>query len=187
MGGGGPAHHAGRDDVGHGTIETAVEATKIGAFDFLEKPVGLQKLLGTVSRALKAEATREPRRISLAPLGGSNAVRDVERQLEALVAVRKPVLILGEAGVGHEIAAAAPSGGLRLLLTRTTAVLAFSTPCLTVAGLLLPSSGARLPAGPATAACPPASTSAPRARRPPAAPSSSRCPPSPTASGSTGR
>ena len=38
---------------GHGTIETAVEATKIGAFDFLEKPVGLQKLLGTVARALK--------------------------------------------------------------------------------------------------------------------------------------
>ena len=41
---------------GHGTIETAVEATKIGAFDFLEKPVGLQKLLATVARALKAAA-----------------------------------------------------------------------------------------------------------------------------------
>src|SRR5213080_3610441 len=41
---------------GHGTIETAVEATKIGAFDFLEKPVGLQKLLSTVSRALKTAA-----------------------------------------------------------------------------------------------------------------------------------
>jgi len=39
---------------GHGTIETAVEATKIGAFDFLEKPIGLQKLLSTVTRALKA-------------------------------------------------------------------------------------------------------------------------------------
>ena len=47
---------------GHGTIETAVEATKIGAFDFLEKPVGLQKLLGTVSRALKTASAREPRR-----------------------------------------------------------------------------------------------------------------------------
>ena len=43
---------------GHGTIETAVEATKIGAFDFLEKPVGLQKLLGTVSRALKAASAQ---------------------------------------------------------------------------------------------------------------------------------
>src|ERR671923_1145465 len=38
---------------GHGTIETAVEATKIGAFDFLEKPVGLQKLLSAVTRALQ--------------------------------------------------------------------------------------------------------------------------------------
>jgi DNA-binding NtrC family response regulator len=38
---------------GHGTIETAVEATRIGAFDFLEKPVALQRLLATVGRALK--------------------------------------------------------------------------------------------------------------------------------------
>src|ERR1700740_3508103 len=58
---------------GHGTIETAVEATKIGAFDFLEKPVGLQKLLGTVSRALKTASAREPRRVSLGALGTSVA------------------------------------------------------------------------------------------------------------------
>ncbi|MGW3667684.1 zf-HC2 domain-containing protein [Streptomyces sp. NPDC005141] len=51
----------------------------------------------------------------------------------------------------HEIAASAPSGGLRLLLTRTAAVLAVSLPLLTVAGLLLPSSGPHLPTGPATA------------------------------------
>src|SRR3954452_21002734 len=38
---------------GHGTIDTAVEATKHGAYDFLEKPIALQKLLATVSRALK--------------------------------------------------------------------------------------------------------------------------------------
>ena len=54
---------------GHGTIETAVEATRIGAFDFLEKPVGLQKLLATVTRALKTGAGQGPRRISLAALG----------------------------------------------------------------------------------------------------------------------
>jgi two-component system, NtrC family, nitrogen regulation response regulator NtrX len=89
---------------GHGTIETAVEATKIGAFDFLEKPVGLQKLLGTVSRALKTAMAREPRRVSLATLGTSAAVRDVERQLEQLLAARKPILILGESGTGHDIA-----------------------------------------------------------------------------------
>jgi len=37
---------------GHGTIETAVEATRIGAVDFLEKPIALQKLLGTIAKAL---------------------------------------------------------------------------------------------------------------------------------------
>ena len=90
---------------GHGTIETAVEATKIGAFDFLEKPVGLQKLLGTVSRALKAASAREPQRVSLAELGTGAAVREVERQLEQLLAARKPILILGEPGTGHDTTA----------------------------------------------------------------------------------
>src|SRR6478672_4001909 len=67
---------------GHGTIETAVEATKIGAFDFLEKPIGLSKLLGTITRALKSAAAKEPHRISLAPLGSGAAIREAERALE---------------------------------------------------------------------------------------------------------
>ncbi|MEO5701725.1 MAG: sigma-54 dependent transcriptional regulator [Casimicrobiaceae bacterium] len=92
---------------GHGTIETAVEATKIGAFDFLEKPIGLQKLLGTVTRALKLAMNKEPRRVSLAALGASATVRDVERQLEVLLAGKKPVLMLGESGTGHDVAATA--------------------------------------------------------------------------------
>jgi DNA-binding NtrC family response regulator len=92
---------------GHGTIETAVEATKIGAFDFLEKPIGLQKLLGTVARALKVALAREPRRVSLAAIGTSAVMRDVERQMEQLLAARKPLLILGEPGTGHEAAARA--------------------------------------------------------------------------------
>jgi DNA-binding NtrC family response regulator len=92
---------------GHGTIETAVEATKIGAYDFLEKPVGLQKLLGTVARALKTVVAREPRRVSLAALGTSAAVREVERSLERVLAARKAVLILGEPGTGQDIAARA--------------------------------------------------------------------------------
>src|SRR5512142_2891294 len=83
---------------GHGTIETAVEATKIGAFDFLEKPVGLQKLLGTVARELKTVHAKEPRRVSLAALGGSAAVHDVERQLEQMLAAHRPILLLGEPG-----------------------------------------------------------------------------------------
>jgi DNA-binding NtrC family response regulator len=43
---------------GHGTIETAVEATRIGAVDFLEKPIALQKLLGTIATAIKEGAPR---------------------------------------------------------------------------------------------------------------------------------
>jgi len=92
---------------GHGTIETAVDATKIGAFDFLEKPIGLQKLLSTIARALKSAAAQEPRRISLAALGAGAAIRETERALEALLAARRPVLIMGEPGTGHEIAARA--------------------------------------------------------------------------------
>lgn len=92
---------------GHGTIETAVEATKVGAFDFLEKPVGLQKLLSTVQRALKIASAKEPQRVSLAAVGTGTAVREAERQLEQLLAARKPVLVLGEPGTGHAIAARA--------------------------------------------------------------------------------
>ncbi len=45
---------------GHGTIETAVEATRIGAVDFLEKPISMQKLLGTVAKAIKEGAPHLP-------------------------------------------------------------------------------------------------------------------------------
>lgn len=45
---------------GHGTIETAVDATRIGAVDFLEKPISMQKLLGTVAKAIKEGAARPP-------------------------------------------------------------------------------------------------------------------------------
>jgi DNA-binding NtrC family response regulator len=92
---------------GHGTIETAVEATKIGAFDFLEKPIGLNKLLSTIARAFKTAAAREPRRVSLAALGSSAPVREAERALEELASSRKAMLIVGEPGTGHDIAARA--------------------------------------------------------------------------------
>ena len=92
---------------GHGTIETAVEATKIGAFDFLEKPIGLNKLLTTIARAFKTAASREPRRVSLAALGASPAIHEVERALEEFLAARRGILILGEPGTGHDVAARA--------------------------------------------------------------------------------
>ena len=92
---------------GHGTIETAVDATKIGAFDFLEKPIGLAKLLATIARAFKVAATQEPRHVSLAALGAGNAVRETERALDQLVAARRAMLIVGEPGTGHDIVARA--------------------------------------------------------------------------------
>jgi DNA-binding NtrC family response regulator len=59
---------------GHGTIDTAVEATRIGAFDFLEKPIALQKLLKTVEAALK-HAEQPPRAdMNLLHLGKSAAI-----------------------------------------------------------------------------------------------------------------
>lgn len=90
---------------GHATVDAAVRATRLGAFDFLEKPVGLQKLLSTIARALKSAAVQEPRRVSLAALGASTAIRDTERGLEHLLAGRRPILVLGESGTGHDIAA----------------------------------------------------------------------------------
>jgi len=92
---------------GHGTIETAVEATKIGAVDFLEKPVGLQKLLATVTRALKTGTAQGPRRVSLSTLGTSTPVIEAERAIEQLLRATRPILLVGEPGTGHEAAARA--------------------------------------------------------------------------------
>lgn len=49
---------------GHGTIETAVEATRIGAVDFLEKPIAMQKLLSTIAKALKDDEPKPPQQSS---------------------------------------------------------------------------------------------------------------------------
>jgi two-component system nitrogen regulation response regulator NtrX len=94
---------------GHGTIETAVEATRLGAYDFIEKPVTLAKLLITLERALEAQRLRADnqalrRQLSpvLAPLGGSPAMQRLRGQLERLSSVDAPVLLLGEAGTGKE-------------------------------------------------------------------------------------
>jgi DNA-binding NtrC family response regulator len=92
---------------GHATIETAIGATRIGAFDFLEKPIGLQKLLSTIKRALKAAAARTPRHISLARLGTSEPIKALENTLNRLASTRKSLLILGEPGAGHDIVALA--------------------------------------------------------------------------------
>jgi DNA-binding NtrC family response regulator len=92
---------------GHGTVETAVEATRLGAFDFIEKPVSLAKLLRTVERAL--ESSRAPGRTSrqivpetLMPIGRSRLIQALREQSERVAAHTTPVLITGESGTGRE-------------------------------------------------------------------------------------
>jgi DNA-binding NtrC family response regulator len=87
---------------GHGTIDTAVEATKIGAYDFLEKPIALQKLLHTVAKALKrGEGIAKPRE-GLAALGRGRVVAELKSRLDKVATTRSPVLLVGEAGCGFE-------------------------------------------------------------------------------------
>lgn len=97
---------------GHGTVETAVEATRLGAFDFIEKPVSLAKLLLTVKNALEAgrlkrenEQLRQQRPAVVDPVGRSPAVQELRRCLERIAGVDSNVLIVGEPGVGKERAA----------------------------------------------------------------------------------
>src|SRR4249920_2093842 len=69
---------------GHGTIDTAVEATRIGAFGFLEKPIALQKLLTTVKRALRAPEAPLTAGLALANLGRSAVIADLRKRLAQL-------------------------------------------------------------------------------------------------------
>ena len=90
---------------GHASIDTAVEATRIGAFDFLEKPIALQKLLTTVQRALKYGDMQANTSLNLDKLGKSVPVQELKRQLERVSKVKSPVLLTGEPGVGFELVA----------------------------------------------------------------------------------
>lgn len=97
---------------GHGTVETAVEATRLGAVDFVEKPLSLAKLLRTVRKALDAsshtqhaEAQRRLQPESLAPTGRSDAMRLLRDQAAAVAARPEAVLIVGEPGSGRSVLA----------------------------------------------------------------------------------
>jgi DNA-binding NtrC family response regulator len=88
---------------GHGTIETAVEATRIGALDFLEKPIALQRLLLTVKHALhNAESTAAPR-LGLAALGRSPALAETKKRLSQLAQSSAALLLRGERGIRPEL------------------------------------------------------------------------------------
>ncbi len=88
---------------GHGTVETAVEATRLGAFDFIEKPLSLAKLLPTVKRALDARRTRQAgghvAARAQAPLHGRSRVAlHLRSELLRLAAYPAPLLLSAEPG-----------------------------------------------------------------------------------------
>jgi DNA-binding NtrC family response regulator len=88
---------------GHGTIETAVEATRVGALDYLEKPIALQRLLATVKRALRNQELAAPRRLSVASLGRSAALADLRKRLAQLAQAGAPLMLRGERGMQPEL------------------------------------------------------------------------------------
>ncbi|OGK99019.1 MAG: Fis family transcriptional regulator, partial [Candidatus Rokubacteria bacterium RIFCSPHIGHO2_02_FULL_73_26] len=103
---------------GHGTIETAVKATRLGAWDFIEKPLALEKTLVTAARALEhARLARENAalRESLGQraeiLGESVPVRRLREQIATAAPTSGRVLIHGENGSGKELVARAIHAG----------------------------------------------------------------------------
>lgn len=88
---------------GHGTIETAVEATRIGALDFLEKPIALQRLLTTVRRALRVREVSAPRQLSLSTVGRSPVIVEFRKRLAQLAQTSAPLLLRGDRGQKPEL------------------------------------------------------------------------------------
>jgi len=90
---------------GHGTIDTAVEATRIGAYDFLEKPIALQKLLATVGRALKRGEPQAKPMLMLATLGRAAVVTELKQRLERVANLKSPLMMVAGPGSGAELCA----------------------------------------------------------------------------------
>ena len=99
---------------GHGNIETAVKSTKLGAFDFIEKPLSLEKTLVTVKNAVRQrELERSNRQMidelaeKYAMVGESVAMRALRKQISIVAPSDGRVLISGESGTGKELVARA--------------------------------------------------------------------------------
>ncbi|MEN8161528.1 MAG: response regulator, partial [Myxococcota bacterium] len=97
---------------GHGTIETAVRATQLGAFDFIEKPLGAEKLLLTIRHALeRSQLERENRELRARSvrahdiLGDSPPIQRLKEQIQVAGPTNGWVLITGENGTGKEMVA----------------------------------------------------------------------------------
>src|SRR5580700_2571399 len=106
---------------GHGTIETAVRATKLGAYDFLEKPLSIDKTLILIKNAIDAKRLREENRDlkkQLVPksviVGDSIPMKALRQQIQIMAPTNGRVLIYGESGTGKELVAhAIHAQGLR--------------------------------------------------------------------------
>ncbi len=87
---------------GHGTIETAVEATRIGALDYLEKPIALQRLLETVKRALRISGSDGQVPFSIASIGKAPVLVEARKRLAQLAQSAAPLLLRGDPGARGE-------------------------------------------------------------------------------------
>src|SRR5258707_9245483 len=99
---------------GHGTIETAVRATKLGAYDFLEKPLSIDKTLILVKNAIESKRLREENRDLKRQLiprsvieGESVPMKALRQQIQVMAPTNGRVLIYGESGTGKELVARA--------------------------------------------------------------------------------
>ncbi|MBN1938064.1 MAG: sigma-54-dependent Fis family transcriptional regulator [Candidatus Aminicenantes bacterium] len=97
---------------GHGTVETAVKAVKLGAYDFLEKPLSLDKVVLTVKNALhrvrlEEENVRLRERLKTRSrlIGKSASIRTLRSQIQAAAGTDARILLTGETGTGKELAA----------------------------------------------------------------------------------
>jgi DNA-binding NtrC family response regulator len=95
--------------TGYGTVETAVQAIKQGAFDYLQKPIKIEKLLKTMDNALRMFRPEQESRLlcaaETAMISKSPMMRDVLSRARKLAATTMPVLICGESGTGKELLA----------------------------------------------------------------------------------
>ncbi|MEE9352752.1 MAG: sigma-54 dependent transcriptional regulator [Thiotrichaceae bacterium] len=97
---------------GHATIETAVEATRLGAYDFIEKPLSMAKMLLTIENGLRTvqlehenRDLREQVSIAVEPVGSSKAMLELRENAEKIASQATSVLIYGASGTGKEVMA----------------------------------------------------------------------------------
>jgi len=99
---------------GFGTLETAVEAVREGAFDYISKPFNVNAVIATARRALKGRAVEEPEEVLLKEyseasgiIGHSPPMIDLYKEIALVAPSRSTVLVTGESGVGKELVARA--------------------------------------------------------------------------------